>query len=157
MVRRQWDTKPADKRTVISDPSSIHVGLQRPREPIMKLKPIFCAAVCAVLSLQASACYTVYDRNNQVVYDAQTAPVDMRYQIHETLPRVFPGGHMVFGNSTDCPVTQERAPRAGDAVARLGNDQRINTGGAMPGSYDRDAVFTEPRDPPAVPYGRIRP
>ncbi len=122
----------------------------------MKFKiALFC--LLAPFSLNTFACYTVYDRNNRVVYDAQTAPVDMRYQIHETLPLVFPGGHMVFGNSTDCPITHERAPRAGDAVARLGNDQRINAGSAMPGSYDRDAVFTEPRDPPAVPYGRIRP
>jgi hypothetical protein len=116
---------------------------------------VFC--LLAPFSLNSVACYTVYDRNNRVVYDAQTAPVDMRYQIHETLPLVFPGGHMVFGNSTDCPITHERAPRAGDAVTRLGNDQRINPSSAMPGSYDRDAVFTELRDPPAVPYGRIRP
>jgi len=137
-------------------PSSVHVGLQRPREPIMKLKPLLCGTACAALSLQAMACYTVYDRNNRVVYNAQTAPVDMRYQIHETLPLVFPGGHMVFGNSTDCPITQERAPRAGDAVARLGDDQRIGSNGAMPGSYDRDAVFTELRDPPVTLYGRVR-
>lgn len=123
----------------------------------MKLKPIFCVAACAVFSLQALACYTVYDRNNRVIYNAQTAPVDMRLQIHETLPRVFPGGHMVFGNSTDCPITQERASRAGDALARLGEDQRISSNGAMAGSYDRDMVFTELRDPPVTLYGRVQP
>ncbi|RYX89890.1 MAG: hypothetical protein EOO28_31405 [Comamonadaceae bacterium] len=52
----------------------------------------------------AFACYTVYNQANQIVYNAQTPPVDMRYQIHEVLPRVFPGGHMVFGNEPDCPV-----------------------------------------------------
>ena len=123
----------------------------------MNLKSCVCGALVAAASVNTLACYTVYDRNNHIVYNAQTAPVDMRLQIHETLPSVFPGAHMVFGNSTDCPITYERAPRAGDAVARLGNDQRVNSGGAMPGSYDRDAVFTEPRDPPAVPYGRVRP
>lgn len=109
----------------------------------MKLKPIFCGVAGAVFSLQALACYTVYDRNNRVIYNAQTAPVDMRYQIHETLPRMFPGAHMVFDDSTDCPVTQQRSPRAGDAVARLGED--------------RDMVFTELRDPPVMLYGRVRP
>ncbi len=111
----------------------------------------------APFSLNALACYTVYDRNNRVVYNAQTAPVDMRYQIHETLPRVFPGGHMVFGDSTDCPITQERAPRAGDAVMRLGASQRTSAYGAMPGSDDRDMVFTELRDPPVMLYGRVQP
>lgn len=116
---------------------------------------LFC--LLATFSLNTFACYTVYDRNNRVVYDAQTAPVDMRYQIHETLPRMFPGGHMVFGNSTDCPVTQERAPRAGDAVTRLGDDQRVSSNGAMAGSQDRDMVFTELRDPPVTLYGRVQP
>lgn len=109
----------------------------------MNLKFSACGALLAVASVNAVACYTVYDRNNQVVYNAQTAPVDMRYQIHETLPRVFPGAHMVFDDSTDCPVTQERAPRAGDAVARLGED--------------RDMVFTELRDPAVTLYGRVQP
>jgi hypothetical protein len=123
----------------------------------MNLKFSACGALLAVASVNAVACYTVYDRNNQVVYNAQTAPVDMRYQIHETLPRVFPGGHLVFDDSTDCPVAQERAPRAGDAVARLGEDQRISSNGAMAGSYDRDMVFTELRDPAVTLYGRVQP
>lgn len=123
----------------------------------MNFKPFLCGALFAAASLQALACYTVYDRNNRVIYNAQTAPVDMRLQIHETLPRVFPGGHMVFGNSTDCPITQERASRAGDALARLGEDQRISSNGAMAGSYDRDMVFTELRDPPVTLYGRVQP
>jgi len=101
----------------------------------MNLKSCVFGALFAVASVNAVACYTVYDRNNRVVYDAQTVPVDMRYQIHETLPLVFPGGHMIFGNSTDCPITHERQPRAGDAIARLGSDQRISISGAVPGSY----------------------
>ncbi|MGE0329862.1 MAG: hypothetical protein AB7P37_04135 [Ramlibacter sp.] len=123
----------------------------------MNLKSCACCALFAVASVNAAACYTVYDRNNRVVYNAQTAPVDMRYQIHETLPRVFPGAHMVFGDSADCPITQERAPRSGDAVVRLGESQRTSTYGALPGSDDRDMVFTELRDPPVMLYGRVQP
>ncbi|MDO9358615.1 MAG: hypothetical protein Q7T70_06485 [Polaromonas sp.] len=70
---------------------------------------------------QAMACYTVYNRANQVVYHASAAPVDMRYQLHQTLPAVFPGGHMVFSiTDTDCPATNmSRAANASAAAASL--------------------------------------
>ncbi len=55
-------------------------------------------------SSQALACYTVYNRANQVIYHASTPPVDMSYQLHQTLPAVFPDGHMVFSvTDTVCP------------------------------------------------------
>jgi hypothetical protein len=75
---------------------------------IMKFK---LAVLCALglASVNAMACYTVYDRNNQVVYNAQTPPVDMSLPISETVPARFPGGSMVFDLSTDCP--REAAPR----------------------------------------------
>lgn len=58
---------------------------------------------------QAMACFQVYNTaNNQMVYSGQDAPIDMSYQIHEKLPAVFPGGHMVFGVSTDCPAIDAR-------------------------------------------------
>lgn len=68
----------------------------------MKLK---LALLCAVglASFNAMACYTVYDRDNQIVYNAQTPPVDMSRPIHETVPARFPGGTMIFGSGTDCP------------------------------------------------------
>ena len=53
---------------------------------------------------QAFACFTVYDRANRVIYNAQTPPVNMSYQIHQVLPAVYPDGHMVFGSDPDCPV-----------------------------------------------------
>ena len=65
---------------------------------------------------QAMACYTVYNRANQAVYSNMVAPIDMRYQIHERLPAAFPGGHMVFGSSTDCPLIDART-----AVPELSN------------------------------------
>ena len=70
----------------------------------MKLKlALLCTLGLASVNAMAS-CYTVYDRSNQVVYNAQTPPVDMSRPLHETLPVAFPGGHLVFGNGTDCPV-----------------------------------------------------
>ena len=54
----------------------------------------------------AVACYTVYDRSNTIVYHAQTPPVDMTSPFSEKLQKVFPGGHLVFGNGADCPTKQ---------------------------------------------------
>jgi hypothetical protein len=71
-------------------------------ELIMKLKLVLLATL-AVASVNAMACYTVYDQSNRMVYNAQTSPVDMSRPLHETLPALFPGSHMVFGATTDCP------------------------------------------------------
>lgn len=126
----------------------------------MNIKHILCGAACAAAALPALACFTVYDRANRVVYNAQTPPVDMRYQIHETLPRLFPGGHMVFDDSTDCPVAQPRAIRPGDTAARLGTTDRDMEPAAFAPAVqmdNRDMVFTELRDPPVMLYGRLNP
>lgn len=69
---------------------------------------LFALAAAILAAPQAMACYTVYNRANQPVYSNMAAPIDMRYQIHERLPAAFPGGHMVFGSSTDCPLIDAR-------------------------------------------------
>jgi hypothetical protein len=58
----------------------------------------------AFASANAFACYTVYDRSGRVVYQNESAPVDMSRQLHETVPARFPGGHMVFDAAADCPA-----------------------------------------------------
>lgn len=71
----------------------------------MKRLKFAAVALLTLLSVpQAFACYTVYNQGNQIVYNAVTPPVDMSYQIHQVLPRVFPGGHMVFGDDPNCPL-----------------------------------------------------
>jgi len=87
------------------------------------------ALCCYLLAAAAPAwpCYTVTSATNQVVYHAVDPPVDMSRPIHETLPQVFPGGHMVFDLSTDCPravpVPPSRhaavGPRDGNVVVRV--------------------------------------
>ena len=72
--------------------------------------------VSALVAPQAMACYTVYNPANVRVYSNMSPPIDMSYQIHERLPAVFPGGHMVFDASTDCPVIDARK-----AVPELSN------------------------------------
>jgi hypothetical protein len=72
--------------------------------------------MCAVLgaaSFSANACYTVYGPYGQVVYQSLEAPVDMSRPLHETLPSRYPGGHLVFDTSANCPVTTSIAARGG--------------------------------------------
>ncbi len=99
-------------------PSSLHPA-DRPHPPGLfnALRLAGLAAVAALLATPALACYTVYDAADRVVYQAQTPPVDMRFQIHEVLPQVYPGGHLVFGNEQDCPLVNTRSVVATAAVA----------------------------------------
>ena len=72
------------------------------------LKYIIALSFSALALPQAFACFTVYNTGNQPVYSNMEPPINMSYQIHERLPAVFPGGHMIFGNSTDCPNIDTR-------------------------------------------------
>jgi hypothetical protein len=66
-------------------------------------------AMLALLTLSAghaAACFTVYDKTNAIVYYAQTPPVDMTPPFNDKLQKAFPGSHMVFGDTTGCPVKQ---------------------------------------------------
>lgn len=86
------------------------------------LKYALAALLPALSASQVLACYTVYNRSNQVIYHAAAAPVDMRYQLHETLPAVYPGGHLVFSvTDTSCPPvnhTRTGASAKVDALSR---------------------------------------
>lgn len=65
-----------------------------------------CLLLCSLLgsaSFQAAACYTVYDRSDRVVYHGSTPPVDMSRPLHESLEVQYPGGHMIFDTTVDCP------------------------------------------------------
>jgi hypothetical protein len=65
---------------------------------------LLCAALGAA-SFNASACYTVYDRSDRVVYQSESPPVDMSRPLHETLPSRFPGGQLVFDTSAACSAS----------------------------------------------------
>jgi hypothetical protein len=60
-------------------------------------------------SLQAFACYTVYDRTNRVMWQGDKPPVDMSRPLSETVPARFPGGQLVFDDSPNCPVVSSVA------------------------------------------------
>ena len=70
------------------------------------MKFINCSVVLVasmIAAPHALACFTVYNQANQVVYSGAEPPIDMSYQIHQRLPAVFPGGHLVFGLENECP------------------------------------------------------
>jgi len=69
------------------------------------------AVVAALGAGQAMACFTVYDRDNRVLYNAQQPPVDMSRPLHETMPAAYPGGHLVFELGNDCPAQDTPAGR----------------------------------------------
>jgi hypothetical protein len=78
----------------------------------MRHKNVLLCAVLGAASFHASACYTVYDRQDRVVYQSLTPPVDMSRPLHETLPARFPGGHMIF-DSGECRVISSVASGGG--------------------------------------------
>lgn len=98
------------------------------------LKVALGALLTTAFSGHALACYTVYNPANQVIYHARQAPVDMRYQLHQTLPAVFNNGHMVFSiTDTNCP-----------AVNQTRSNIRDSAGGNMVYVVDRGAGRTRP-------------
>ena len=100
----------------------------------MKLK---LALLCAIglASANAMACYTVYDRNDRVLYQGESAPVDMSRPLHETLGRSYPGAQMVFDQAANCSsviIRQAPARAAAPATIAMGAAPATNTMGAGP-------------------------
>ena len=67
----------------------------------------------AILVLAAGAhagCYTVLGLKGQVLQESSTPPVDMAYQLHQTVPYAYgQGSTMVFGSADrDCGVALDR-------------------------------------------------
>jgi hypothetical protein len=96
---------------------------------------LLCAGLGAA-SLDAAACYTVYDRSERVVYQSSVPPVDMSRPIHETLPLRYPGGHLIFDTSADCqaigPVATRRGGRDTGTSSPLLTDERTAAAMKLP-------------------------
>jgi hypothetical protein len=76
-------------------------------------KSLLLCSVLGAAAFNASACYTVYDRSNRVVYQGEAAPVDMSLPLHEALSAArYPGGHMVFDAAAACSSISTLAPLA---------------------------------------------
>lgn len=86
-------------------------GLLPEKVLIMKHK-LALLVVLGLAATNAMACFTVYDKSNKIIYNAEKSPVDMSLPIHQTLPKLFPGGHMVFVLGSECPRDNAAAPIA---------------------------------------------
>ena len=107
------------------------------------------ASLLAAAALPASACYTVYDSANRVLYQSDKPPVDMSVPLHETMPQRFPGGQLVFDLSAECQVVSSVAM----------GDGGPNTRSSSPLLTNQDALVsssTAARSP-AAPSARRRP
>jgi hypothetical protein len=63
----------------------------------MKQSVTFVFALLAAAGAQA-ACYTVLGPKGEVLSESPNPPVDMAYQLHQTVPYKYgPGARMVFG------------------------------------------------------------
>ncbi len=63
----------------------------------MKKSTLFIGALMLAAGAQA-ACYTVMGPKGQILSETSTPPVDMSYQLHQTVPYKYgPGATLVFG------------------------------------------------------------
>lgn len=85
--------------------------------PAIRFAAVALFTVC--LSQAASAaCYVVYSPDKQIIYRDVEPPVDLSYQLHQTVPQVVPGGTLVFTPDDDgCQFKINKLPVAGSNMA----------------------------------------
>ena len=72
-------------------------------------KSLVLAPLLGLASAQALACFTVFDRDNRLVYQSERPPVDMSRPLHETVPQRFgAGAHMIF-DGNECTAINSLA------------------------------------------------
>jgi hypothetical protein len=91
----------------------------------MKSFQFVLAAVAAMACGQALACYTVYDRDNRIIYNDVKPPVDMSQPLHQTMGKRFPAGaSMIFTDNDNCPSEARLQVRARNGKSPLLTDQK---------------------------------
>ena len=67
----------------------------------------------------AASCYVVYGPDQDIVYRAPQPPVDLSYQIHQTLPQVAPGSTLVFSpDNHNCDLPINKLPLASAHITK---------------------------------------
>ncbi|MDO5693838.1 MAG: hypothetical protein Q4G70_15400 [Pseudomonadota bacterium] len=101
----------------------------------MKKSVTFVATLLLAAGAQA-ACYTVVGPKGQILSETSTPPVDMSYQLHQTIPhRYGQGATMVFGVAD--PNCGEAADpyydlKPTEVVYREGRGKRTRAGARAP-------------------------
>lgn len=103
----------------------------------MKLKLALFCSLGLLAAANASACYTVYDNANRVLYQGFDAPVDMSRPLHEAMRGRYPAGaQLVFDQSNQCArttvaqVSRSSVPHAAPGTIRIertGRAQPVST------------------------------
>lgn len=119
----------------------------------MKLSHAVLASTLLLAGGQAMACYVVYDKNNQVVYSSQEAPVDMTRPLHETVPAKFPGGHLVFNKGADCPSEARLRVVSTNGKSPLLTDSRTAESMGLPHTDLGNGVVMVPERPDSMRSG----
>ena len=115
----------------------------------MFLKPLVIACLGLSAGLAAAQCYTLYDRDNRVVYQGRESPVDMSRPLHETVPALQPGGHLVLDNIGTCEEMREPTLQTERRPPALGGGPHPRRLGGGRGAWRRHgAVITEMHNPP---------
>jgi hypothetical protein len=93
----------------------------------MKHTAILAAALLTAAAGAQAACYTVFDAKGNIISESPNPPVNMAYQLHQTVPYKYgTGARLVYGlTDLDCgervdtwdelddiaPVSYNRKPR----------------------------------------------
>ena len=124
----------------------------------MKFAHAALAVLATLAAGQAMACFTVYDRDNRIVYNDPKPPVDMSKPLHETLQKAYPGGHLVFARGGDCPTDVARPPvRTGvrPGSSPLLTDARTAASMGLPHTPLGNGVVLVPNRPDNMPAGFV--
>lgn len=87
---------------------------------LRRLSLFVSTCVLAAVSLTpAYACFTIYGPDDQVIYRSMQPPVDMSPTLHQTVPVLFPRGHLVFDLERECTSRPHRNVAGADTPPLL--------------------------------------
>lgn len=77
-------------------------------------------------TLANAQCYSVYDRDNQLIFQDTQSPIDMRQPVAEAIRKRFaPGAHLVFTPAgDDCTLIDKTAAPKALPSEQPGSDKR---------------------------------
>lgn len=115
---------------------------------MLSRKSVFVLSLMAAASFNAAACFTVYDRSSNVVYQGQQSPVDLSLPLKDAVNSRFPGGHMVFEQGGRCePIAlaqQQASRRAASTQVAGAPDTSVMGAGPANGKMTRAATAPVP-------------
>lgn len=113
----------------------------------MKLVVVPLALLLGALTSPAGAeCFTVYDSAHRIVYQSDTAPIDLSGPIAPALHARFPGGQLIISGDRDCMFVSPGSPVSvlvGPAPAGSGGGT-VSTVNSPPPGTSMDGMGSAP-------------